>query len=57
MSQTLEITDIAGKLLLTIQEKDFNKDRPLIIKLKTPEEEKPYQSMIKQTNKNKLVMS
>jgi microcompartment protein CcmK/EutM len=57
MSQTLEISDITGKLLATIQEKDFNKDKPLIVKLRTPEEEKPYQSMIKQTNKNKLVMS
>lgn len=57
MNQTLEIKDITGKLLLTIKEADFNKDKPLFIVLKTPEEEKPYQSMIKQTNKNKLVMS
>ena len=57
MSQTLEIFDIVGKLLLTIKEVDFNKDKPLIVRLKTSEEEKPYQSMIKQTNKSKLVMS
>jgi hypothetical protein len=57
MKQILEIKDITGKLLLTLRDEDFGKDKPLIVTLKTSEEEKPYHSMIKQTNKNKLVMS
>ena len=57
MNQALEIKDITGKTLLTIKEADFNKDKPLMVSLKNSEEDKPYHSMIKQTNKNKLVMS
>jgi microcompartment protein CcmK/EutM len=57
MKQILQIIDISGKLLLTVKEEDFNKDKPLMVSLKTSEEDKPYHSMIKQTNKNKLVMS